>query len=272
MRELLEHRHGVDVGGVARVFFEGADAALAQHDLRVAFGEDILGGHEQFFDGGHHTAFEQHGGARLAGGVEQVVVLHVARADLDHVGVFGDEGHLLGRHGLGDHGQAGGFAGLGQQRQPLFAHALKAVGRGAGLERAAAQGGGSGLFDGVGGFENLRAAFHRARPGDDDDFGRAHFVAVEGDERVGGVHIARGQLEGFKYGHGFLYAVQQLELGVVNGAVVADHADDGGLFALREVGAVAHAFDALDDGGYLRYGSAGFHDNDHGCERLEIGN
>jgi hypothetical protein len=45
---------------------------------------------------------------------------------------------VLGVHDLGDDGQARGRARAAQQLEPLGAHALERVGRGARLERAAA--------------------------------------------------------------------------------------------------------------------------------------
>ncbi len=70
-------------------------------------------------------ALQQHRVLALAGRVEQRVVLHVARADLQHVGVAADKRHHLGRHHFGDGRQPGHRAGLGQQLQPGLAHALE---------------------------------------------------------------------------------------------------------------------------------------------------
>jgi hypothetical protein len=42
----FQHRHGHDVAGVARGGFKGADAALAQHDVGIAVGHDVLGRHQ----------------------------------------------------------------------------------------------------------------------------------------------------------------------------------------------------------------------------------
>ena len=48
---LEAQKRGVHVEGVARAGLEGADAALAEHDLLVALAHDVLGGHEQLVDG-----------------------------------------------------------------------------------------------------------------------------------------------------------------------------------------------------------------------------
>ena len=91
----------------------------------------------------------------LADRFQQRIVLHVAGADLQHVGIVGHQRDVLRGHHLGDDGQAGLLAGLGQQLQPLFLQPLEAVGAGARLERAAAQAGRAGFLDDVGDFEDL---------------------------------------------------------------------------------------------------------------------
>ena len=80
-----------EVEGVAGEVREGTDAALAEHDIVVAFGEDVLGGHQKFVEGGGHTALEEHGEFGAAGAFEKREILHVARADLDNVGILLDE-------------------------------------------------------------------------------------------------------------------------------------------------------------------------------------
>ena len=87
MRELLHHRNRRDIHRVARVGFESADAALAQNDFVVAAGEDVFGGEQQFFDGGGDAALQQHRLAQLAEFAQQIEILHVARADLQDVGI-----------------------------------------------------------------------------------------------------------------------------------------------------------------------------------------
>src|SRR3990172_2752863 len=59
--ELLHERDGVDVHGVAGGGLEGADAALAEDDVGVALGEDVLGGEEPLLDGGGHAALQEDG-------------------------------------------------------------------------------------------------------------------------------------------------------------------------------------------------------------------
>ena len=60
---------------------------------------------------------------------QQRVVLHVPGADLEDVGVLGDDVDLVRLHHLGDHRQAGPLARLGEVAQALDAQALERVRR-----------------------------------------------------------------------------------------------------------------------------------------------
>ena len=92
--------------GEPGVVLVGPDAPLAEHHVRVAAVEDVLGGQQELVDRRAHPALQQGGLARVADGLEQLVVLHVAGADLEHVGVLGDHRDVLGGHHLGDDRQA----------------------------------------------------------------------------------------------------------------------------------------------------------------------
>ena len=76
--------------------------------------------------------------------LEQPEVGHVAGADLQHVGVLGDDRDVPGVDDLGDHRQPGGRADVGEDLERLDAEALEGVRRRARLERAAAQQRGAG--------------------------------------------------------------------------------------------------------------------------------
>ena len=73
---------------VAGVVVKRADAALAEDDLLVAAGHDVFRAHQQLFDGVGQAALEQDGLVGLAKLLEQVKVLHIPRADLNHVDVL----------------------------------------------------------------------------------------------------------------------------------------------------------------------------------------
>ena len=127
--------------------------------------------------------FSSTGSAAFAQRFQQHEILHVARADLHHVGIVRDQIDVAIAHHFGDDRQAGGFLGLLQQLQAFFFHALEIVGRSARLEGAAAQELGAGFGDRFGGAHDLVFAFDGARPGDDDEFVAANFRAVHLDAR-----------------------------------------------------------------------------------------
>ena len=137
--EALDGGNDAEVERVAGVVGKGAHAALAEDDLVVALAHDVFGGHEELFERGREAALEQNRLAQAAGMLEQGEVLHVARADLDHVGPLGNQVEGLVVDGFGDDAQAEAVANLGHDAQRFKAQALKRVGRGAGLVCAAAE-------------------------------------------------------------------------------------------------------------------------------------
>ncbi len=103
---LLDGGNDREVEGVAGKIGEGANAAFAEHDVVIALGKNVFGGHKELVEGGRHAAFEQDGLFGAAGALEERKILHVARADLDDVGVFLDEvqGFVVDR--CGDNAEA----------------------------------------------------------------------------------------------------------------------------------------------------------------------
>ena len=126
-----------DVERVARVGFEGADAALAEDHVVVAAGEDVFGAEQKFFHRGGHAALEQDGLADFAERAEQMIILHVARADLKNIDVLAHHLNLRRVHHFADDEQTEFVGGFAHQLQAFFAHALKGIGRSARLEGAA---------------------------------------------------------------------------------------------------------------------------------------
>ena len=93
----------------------------------------------------------------VADRLEQPEVGHVAGADLQHVGVLGDDGDVAGVDDLGDDGQPGGHPDVGEDLQRLDAEALEGVRRRARLEGTAAQQRGAGGLGHLRGLEGLVA-------------------------------------------------------------------------------------------------------------------
>ena len=191
VRVQLQPRHGAEVEREARRGLERPDPALAQDHVLVALLEHVVGGHQQLVERGRQPALEQHGLAELARHLEQRVVLHVARADLDHVGVLGDELGVRRVEQLGDDRQAGDRARLGEDLQPRRAQALERERRRARLERAAAQHAGARGRDRLRHPERLLARLDGAGAGDQRERARrADRVPVDREHR----RLVMGQL------------------------------------------------------------------------------
>jgi len=148
--QLIERWNRGDIAGVPRSGLKRANAPLAQNHIRISMRHDVLRGHQQLFHRAAHATLQQHRTAAFSQRLEQDEILHVARADLHHVGVLGDQIDVAVAHHLGDNGQAGSLLGLLQQLEPFDFHALKIVRRSARLERAAAQQLGSSFGHGFG--------------------------------------------------------------------------------------------------------------------------
>ena len=167
VRQVVQHRHGVEVEGIAGAGLEGADAALAQDDVVVALAHDVLGGHEQLIDRAGHTALEQDRSLGLADLLEQGEVLGVAGADLHDVDLLVKEDlHVAWIHDLGDDRHVELGRRLAQQVEAGGAHALVGVGGGAGLVGTAAQHRGTGGLHAAGDADEV-LALDGARAGDD---------------------------------------------------------------------------------------------------------
>jgi hypothetical protein len=257
--------------GVAAVGFEGADAAFAEDDVGVAAGHDVFGGEEEFIEGGGEAALEEYGFLLIADGVEEVVVLHVAGADLEDVGVFADECDLVDGHDFGDDGEAGLFAGFGEDFEAFFAEALEFVGGGARFEGSAAQCGCARFFDFMRTLQQLLAGFDGAGAGDEADFfaaGGGAEGAAEGDDGAVFFHFTGGHFVFGEDGHDFLHAGGVFDVFFIFRAVVAEGGDDGAFGAFDDVVAQAELFDEGGDMGDLGIGGELFHNNDHGGLRV----
>ncbi len=82
--------------------------------------------------------------------IQQGEVLHVARADLQHIGVGCHQPDLFGGHYLGDDRHARFLADFSQDLQAFLAQALEGIRRGTGFICPAPQDGRPGFFDGIG--------------------------------------------------------------------------------------------------------------------------
>ena len=139
MAEPLHRRNHAQIEGIAGMVGEGADAALAQQHVVVAFAHHVLGRHQEFFQGRRHAALHHHRNLGPSGTLQQRIVLHVAGANLDDVGVFFHQIHGLVVDGLGDDLQTKAVAHLRHDAQAFFSQTLKGIGRSARLVGASAK-------------------------------------------------------------------------------------------------------------------------------------
>ena len=166
---------------------------------------------------------------------------------------------------FGDDGEAGFVAGRGQQFEAFFFQALEAVGAGARLERAAAEGRRAGLLDRAGRGDDLLFAFDGAGAGDDAEV-PPPTVRLPARTTVGSDFVSRlASLYGARTGStsstpGPLSSTPTLA--VV--ALVADRGDHGPLGAAEHGRLEAERFNLLDHVFDILFFGITPHDDDHG--------
>src|SRR5216683_99189 len=262
--KFFDDGNGCDVESVAGVGFERANAALAENDVVVAAGEDVFGAHEKFFHGGGHAALEKNGLADFAQRAKEVVVLHVARADLEDVDVTHHHLNLRRVHHFADGKEAEFVGGLAHKLEARFTHALEGVGRSARLEGAGAQDFCASFCDAFSDGVDLLAGFHRAGTSGNDDLRAADFdAAAEIDDGAFGLELAAGEFERLGNAHDFAHAVEQFEVAMIEVAVNADGAEDGVRLAGGAVNVEAAANEPVDDMLDLGVGGPFLHHDDH---------
>ena len=139
MRQPAKDRNGIEVEGIARGGLKGSNAALAEDELRVSSRQDVLRGEEPLLNRPREATLQHHGHARSSNRIEEREVLHVASANLEHVGELGDHVNLRWLHHLRDDGETGALPRLREEAEAVKAEPLEGVWRGAWLECAAAE-------------------------------------------------------------------------------------------------------------------------------------
>ena len=112
--------------------------------------------------------FSSTGRPVCAAASSNVIVFHVARADLQNVGVLGDHRRVLFREDFRHDGQAALCARAREHLQPFQAQPLKCIRRTARLEGAAAKDTRSGAAHMIGRRHQLELRLHRAGPSHGD--------------------------------------------------------------------------------------------------------
>src|ERR1700728_125297 len=198
MTEPLHRGYQAQIERVAGMVGEGPHATLAQRHVVVAFAQNIFGRHQEFFQRGRHAALQQYGLAGASGAFEQRKILHVARADLNHVGILLHQVERLVVDSFGDDLHAKLLADFCHDPQAFLFQALKRVRRSAGLVRAPAKELRSGTGDALGDRKRLVVILDGARPRNNRQSRAADggISAGETDDRVVLLDIAADQLVG----------------------------------------------------------------------------
>ena len=262
MGHLVQHDHTGKIQRVAHTGLEGADAALAQDDVLVTLGHNVLGAHHELFQRVGKAALEQHRLFLASNGFEQLKVLHIAGTHLDQVHVF-KQGQVLGVHDLGHNGRTGGAARQLEQVQTLAAHTLKRVGGGAGLEGTAAQQGSACRLYPLGAVGDLLLALNAARPGDDRKVAAADLDTLHVDNAVVRVEFAVGLFVWLGHAAAGLHHRVCQHPALCNGLSVADQTQNMGVAALGIVDLQTHILQLVAELAHLYVGGILFEYDDH---------
>ena len=194
--------------------------------------------------------------------LQKLKVLHISCAHLDQVHVF-KQRQVVCVHNLRDDGQAGDLLCLQQQLQPVGLQALEVVGRGSGLEGAAAEHVGSCRLHVLGDGDDLVVALHGAGAGDHGEVSPAHLHAGDVNNAVQGVEFAVGALEGLGHALDGVHDVQPHNQILVQLGRVADNTHDGGKLPLGHMGDQILGLDPADQVLYSLFVYVRLYDDDH---------
>ncbi len=166
----------------------------------------------------------------------------------------GDQVNISRVHDLRDDGQAGLFAGSGEDVQRLLTVSAEGVGAGPRLEGAAAQDVAARRFHGAGALHHVFFAVHGARAGHEADAAVADREVADLDDGVVSVNFAAGQLEWLADADDGVDALNAAELIDQLRVDVAEDGDDCPLVAVDAVVLEPEFADCLLDVRYLLFG------------------
>ncbi len=195
-----------------------------------------------------------------------IVVLHVARADLEDVHVIHHHLNLRRVHHLADGEEAKFVRGFAHKLEARFSHPLEGIRRSTRLESPAAKDLRTGFGNALGDGKNLFTRFDRARSGRNNDFRAADFyAAAKIDDGAFRPELAAGEFEWLGDAHDFAHAVQQFEVAMIEIAVNANRAEHGMRFASRAMNVEAAGDQPVNDMLDLRVRGPFLHHDDHKC-------
>ena len=195
--------------------------------------------------------------------LEQIEVLHVARAHLDDIDIR-KQRQLGDVHNFGYDGHARGLLGLQQQPDALGAHALESIGGSARLEGAAPQQPGAGSLHRLCHLDDLFLAFNRAGPGDELEIAPTDFRPADIQNGIIRMEIPVDVLIGLPDALDVLHNFQALDEVQVDFGSIAHKAKDGLVFALAHMRIQPEAMQPGDEVLLLLLIWVAFEDDDHG--------
>jgi len=260
----LHQRDHRQIEGVAGGGFKCADPALAQNNLVVALGHNVLGRRQKLLYGCAQPALEQHRKSQSSDFLEQIEILHVAGTDLEHIDMTAGHLKLLDTHHLGHRRQPHLPRRDMQKLQPLRAQSLKGVRPGTRLEGSSPQDMRSGPLDLPGGFQNLFLALNRAGP-------RHHHrretvtkvYRTNPDYRRRGMKIPGYQFVGLADMDNLHHAGQITDCGIIHITPVAKHTNGDTLATGNRLGRQSESGHSLRYATNLLFGRAVMHDDKH---------
>ena len=262
VRQLMEHRHGGKIERVSRIIVKRADAALAEDDLLVAARHDVLGAHQQLLERSGETALEQNGLAEPSELLEQVEVLHIARADLNDVHIR-EKVERGGAHDLGNDRKPGFLPGDLQKLETRGGKALKIVGRGARLEGAAAEDLRAGGLDRLRYPDDLLLALNAARARDHHEVSAADTHIPDLHDRIIRVKLAVAALERLRNALNGINDAKARDKVHIDPARVAHETEDGLILADGGVDPQSLLLQPVNKLVFLLFGSTVFQNYDH---------
>src|SRR6267154_4841974 len=225
MRKFFDDGNRGDIERVAGISLERADAALAENDVVIAAGQNVFGAHQKFFHGGGHAAFQQDGFADFTKRAKEIVVLHVARANLKNVHVTQHHLNLRRVHHFADAEEAEFVRSFAHELEARFPHALESVRRSPWFKGASAQDFCARFGDAFRDGKDLFARFDRARARGNGHFRAADLdAAAKIDDGAFRLELAARKFERLGDAHDFAHAVKQFEVAMIEVAVNADGA------------------------------------------------
>ena len=139
MRQLFECCNRIEIHRIARIGLIRTDAALTEDDVLISARRNVLRCIQPLTDRRREPAFEKHGLLCLAECLEHLEVLHIARTNLQEIGILRDKTDIILVHDFRHNTQTCLVSDIAQNLQPLLTEPLKVVRARTWLECAAAE-------------------------------------------------------------------------------------------------------------------------------------